>query len=303
MPKTLHLIDVSPFIHAGHINKRSHLDKLVQTGATWKTLYTPTGGTSLIFNKLYEIVNKGDIVMCCDRNPTVKKDLLPTYKSNRNHNIEIEVEKAAAEYILEECGFTVVARSGYEADDIIYTYVRKLHDQYDEIFIYTGDSDLHFLVDDKVTVKPSSSKGKEVNMANYKQKALKTGCDYNLAAIFKIIKGDSSDCVPALPKKVQEEVIQMFYKPRIIPTLGNYEYVKYVFDKFFPDYSKQVDLIFPIMLDDLPMEFSKPDRQTICNFGNAIHNSMFTGRQEKSFDINPHIEALHSVGAYLEVKE
>lgn len=296
--KTLSIFDMSPFLHAGHINKRSYLERLEQQGATWVSLRTPTGGTSLLFNKLYELVGVSDIVMVCDRKPTIKTDMDSAYKATREHKPEITIERGAAEYILQQCNVSVVARAGYEADDLAYTYVKLLHDKYDKINIYTCDSDYYFMVDDVVSILPSSSKAKTVTMDNYHDV---TGYSYNLMTISKILSGDTSDNIPALPKFIQQEVMNKLYTEKIAPQLGSYEVVKYMFDTFWPQYAYQVDLVFPLTVPDLPQTFLVPDKKMICNFGNAIRNSNFIGRQSPDFDIEPHIDALHKDGIYLEV--
>ena len=300
MPKILHIFDVSPFIHAGHVNKYSRLEQLVDMGTTWKLQTTPTGGISFLFNTLYEVVGKGDCVFCCDRNPTIKKDMLPTYKSNRNHDRSKQVDKGAAEYILQKCGCTVLARAGYEADDIIYSLVNKFRDAYDHIYIYTGDSDLYFLVSDKVSIRPSSSKAKTVTMENYEQIAVKGGIRYNCITTSKIIKGDSSDCIPALPRDKQDTFIKYLYKEDFFPFLGNKKFVKDWTDYLCPDISPQVDLVFPLDVDDLPNDFEEPDKQMIVNFGDAMNNKLFRGLATPNFDIKTYVKEMHDRGLYVE---
>lgn len=300
MLKNLYLFDVSPFIHAGNVNKFAKLEKLVDMGTTWKTLVTPCGGISLIFNTLYSILGKGDIVFCCDRNPTIKKDMLSTYKHNRDHARPIEVGKAIAEYILADCGCTVLARAGYEADDIIYSIVQRDHDAYDNIYIYTGDSDLYFLVDDKVSILPSSSRAKEVTIQNYAEVLSKYGARYNTMTMMKILGGDSSDCIPGLPTNVVKQMASTFYQPPMEPKLGNKEFVLKWFDYLYPEYKYQAELVFPLDVEDLPTSFSTPDRQSIVNWGSAMNNKFFRGMGSPDFPIKEHLEEIHKYGMYLE---
>lgn len=301
MPKILHIFDVSPFIHAGRVNKASKLEQLVDLGTTWKTQVTPTGGLSLIFNTLYSVIDKGDFVFCCDRNPTIKKDMYPDYKATRHHDTEIQVQKGVVEYVLEKCNCTVLARAGYEADDIIYSIVQKFYKAYDYIYIYTGDSDLYFLVDDIVSIKPHSSRGKEVNRYNYEQVLKSKKSVYNTLTVQKIIKGDSSDNIPALPKDVQGRVAQALYMPEFYPHLGNKAFVKQWVDYLVPEASAQVDLVFPLDIYDLPDDFKKPDKDMIRNFGVSINNKYFRNHTANvDFDIKPYIEEMQSKGYYLE---
>ena len=300
MPKILHIFDVSPFIHAGHINKNACLERAVDIGTTWRLQVTPAGGTSLIFNTLYDIVGRGDIVFCCDRNPTIKKDMLPTYKSNRHHDRGIEVERGVCEYILQECGFTVLARAGYEADDIIYSLVKKFYNNYDEIYIYTGDSDLYFLVDDKVSIKPSSSIAKEVTRLNYEKVLEKKGSRYNTLTVQKIIKGDSSDCIPALPKDLQLRVAKTLYHDEFYHKLGDREFVRSWVEYLVPEALSQVDLVFPLDVTDLPDNIETPDKKMIMNFGSALRNSRYRGPGTEDFDIKYHLDVMQSKGYYVE---
>lgn len=301
MPKDLYIFDVSPFMHAGHQNKYSRLERTIDTGATWKTLTTPTGGTSLLFNALYEVAGKGDCVFCCDRNPTIKKDMLETYKSNRHHNNAISVEKAAAEYILQKCNATVLARAGYEADDLIYTLVKKLHNAYDAIYIYTGDSDLYFLVDDVVSIRPSSSRAKEVTLWNYETVLASKGARYNTLTVQKILKGDTSDCIPPLPKSMQESLAGVFYHENMYKHLGDPEFVRQWVEYVCPAAMCQVNLVFPLEVENIPTDFSKVDLDAIRNWGAAINNKLFRGMSAPDFDVRPYVEEMQSLGYYVEV--
>lgn len=303
MPKILHIFDVSPFVHAGRFNKYAKLEQVVDMGSTWKTQVTPAGGISLIFNTLYEILSDGnDCVFCCDRNPTIKKDMLPSYKGNREHHSEVQVEKAVAEYILQKCGATVIARAGYEADDIIFTLVKKLHNAYDAIYIYTSDSDMYFLVDDIVSIRPSSSRAKAVDKWNYSRVLEKYGARYNTLTVQKIIKGDTSDCIPALPRDKQELLASIFYNDAMYEHLGDPEFVRSWVQYMCPDVMHQVDLVFPLWVDDVPIDFGKMDPTAVRNWGAAIHNKLFRGLGDKDFDVKPYVAEMQGLGYFVEVE-
>lgn len=300
MPNILHIFDVSTFVHAGHVNKRSRLETLEKVGATWKSKVTPAGGVSLIFNQLYNVVGRGDLVFCCDRLPTIKMDMYSEYKANRIHKPEIAIEKRVAEYILQECGCHVLARAGYEADDLIYSLVKKFHDKYDEIYLYLNDSDLYFLVDDKVSVKPASSKGKEVTRENFEQVAVKGGCRYNNITISKIMSGDISDNIPALPPELRKEFKERMSIEEFYPYYGDKNFVREWVARLLPDALSQVELVFPLDVDDLPDSFKVPDKQAIMNFGDAIGNRFFKNRGSVDFDVMPYTVAMQNMGMYVE---
>lgn len=303
MTKDLFIFDVSPIVHAGSINHYARMEKTISDGVTWQTLQVPCGGISLIFNTLYSVVGHGDCVFCCDRNPTIKKDMFSGYKANREHSEYITMCKTVAEYILQLCGGTVIARAGYEADDIIYTLVKRLHDQYDNIYIYTGDSDMYFLVDAKVSIRPSSSRAKTVDIHNYNTVLKSKGAVYNSLTVQKILKGDQSDCIPALPRDVQDRLARVLYQPAMLPQLGDATFVRSWVSSIEPKALPQVDLVFPLEVDDIPLEFSAMDPVMIRNMGSCMHNKMFHGMADRDFCVDPYVDALIERGCFMEGKQ
>ena len=300
MSRILHIFDLLPFIHAGSVNKYARLEKIVDTGVTWLTQKTPAGGTCWLLKNIYQRSFEGDVIVCCDRNPTIKKDMIPGYKSSRSNKEAISVDAKLAEYVLQECGITTFARVGYEADDIIYTLVKRLHDRYDNIYIHTGDSDLYFLVDDVVSIKPSSSRAKEVTMSNYEQVALKGGIKYNCITMYKILCGDTSDEIPGLPKKERDQLAEAIYKEEFLPHLGDKSFVEYWVGTLCPWALPRVHMVFPLDVEDIPDEINPVNRQMILNFGDSMNNQFFRGKGESGFNIEHHIDILHSKGIYLE---
>lgn len=304
MGKTLHIFDLMPYVHAGHVNKAAKFEQTVDNGTTWRTQVTPAGGISLLFNSFYEVLgnvrNTSDIVVCSDRRPTIKCDMLSTYKNNRDHNAVIKVEQAVAEYILQKCNVSLVARAGYEADDIIYSIIQKVHNSYDNIYIYTGDSDLYFLVDEVVSIRPSSSKAKEVNIYNYETVLAKKGARYNTLTVQKILKGDTSDCIPPLPKDQQEILGRVLYNEVMYQYLGNKQFVTDWVASLLPEALHQVQLVFPLDIDDVPTEFKKPDRHMVRNFGAHMNNKFYRGSETDDFDITPYVVEMQNKGYFVE---
>ena len=177
MGRILHLIDTSSAVYAGSVNTRSFIPgPIVDTGNGYKERIIPTGGLNQLFNIIYKHYNTGTIVFCCDRAPTIKRGIFPEYKTTRSFNEKVSIQKEICEYVLNDCGFIVLGEEGYEADDLVYSCVKKFKKQYDHIYVHTGDSDLYLLVDDNVSIEPTHSKAKTVNKANfsYAAKAGKT---------------------------------------------------------------------------------------------------------------------------------
>lgn len=296
----LAIFDVSPFIHAGHTNKYSSLTKINGDAVRCYIDVIPTGGTSLIFNTIHSLYNTCDMVFCCDRNPTIKKDMIPNYKSDRDHNREIEVEKAVAEYILRECNGTVLAYSGYEADDIIYSVVQKYHEFYDNIYIYTSDSDLYFLVDDIVSICPSSSRAKSVTKQTY-QMATSDGHIYNTITLSKIAFGDSTDRIPAMPKDLRVKFLEAFRTINKWEKCGDKDFVLNMTKLLVSEAVPYVLNVFPLEVENIPNTFTQLDKQMLINFGKAINNKFYrTMTEDKTFDIDAHIDKMHSMGYYID---
>lgn len=300
MSRTLHIFDMMPFIHAGKLNKYSRLEQLVPDGATWHTQYTPTGGVSWLLKHIYPACQNGDVLVATDRKPTIKLDMLPSYKQHREHDENVRITQGAAEYILQQCEIPLIARAGYEADDIIYSAVKKYYDLYDQIYVYTGDSDLYFLVDDKVSIRPSSKNAKTVTRDNYEKVAKKEGMKYNCMTVYKIITGDTSDGIPALPKDQQLEYANKMYQDAFFEHLGDKEFVRYWTGILCPWALPQVDLVFPLDVDGLPDELGVPNLRMLINFGDAVNADIFRGRAEVSFDIKPYIIEMHDRGLYVD---
>ncbi len=306
MKRILSVYDVSPFIHAGHVNKRAFLEQLVQKeipgqSCTWSSQYTSAGGTAFLLKAAMTGTKRGDVVFCCDRNPTIKKDMLSSYKSNRDHPSSIENDKRLAEFVLQNCGATVIAKPGYEADDIITTLVQSVHNEYDEIHVYTSDSDLYFLVDDIVSIKPSSSRAKEVTMQNYST-SFKKGVrmPYNFAVPYKMLYGDTSDCIPPMSKMYHDSFYDIIMRYASMCNLGKRDVLESLVKDKLPDVLPSFNLIYPLEVDDIPVCFSKPNISLMINWADLMHCGEFAGMASKDWDGDVLIAEVQRMGIYEE---
>lgn len=300
--KVLRIFDVSPFVHAGAVNKYAMLlPELVDNGESFEERRIYAGGASLIWNVLYYEYGKCDMVFCCDRWPSVKQGMYEYYKANREHKEVIHKAKEVTEYILNDCGFTVLAEEGYEADDFIYSLVRDHKKHYDHIYIYTGDSDLYFLVSDNVTVLPNSSRSKTVTKQNFTYTA-RTGkyTPYNALTFYKILEGDKSDNIPPLPGYLQSVVRNVFDKEIYHPVLGDKETVSQLLNPLNPEIAHQVSLVFPLDMQ-VPSEFATGDKIRIAEWGNAFRNKLWKHNKGIPAHIQEKIEEMADMGLYTEV--
>lgn len=300
--KVLRIFDVSTFVHAGAVNRHSFVAPdlvLEDDGYRERRIYT--GGVSLLWNTLYDVYGTCDLVFCCDTRPTVKQDMFDGYKATRPHNPEKSKMKKACQYILEDCGLEVLCEDGYEADDFIYSLVRDKKKEYDHIYIYTADSDLYFLVDDNVTILPSSSRAKKVTKQNYTYTAGKKDSytPYNSMTFTKILEGDKSDNIPGLSDQRCRQLYSIFYNDLYFPYMGDKETMMHVLTPFGEDVKSQCELVFPLDVRT-PSEFKKGDKLRIAEWGNAVKNKLWLHNKPLSKHILDCIEEMAELGYYAE---
>lgn len=300
--KVLRIFDVSTFVHAGAVNRHSFVAPglvLEDDGYRERRIYT--GGVSLLWNTLYDVYGTCDLAFCCDTRPTVKQDMFDGYKATRPHNPEKSKMKKACQYILEDCGLEVLCKDGYEADDFIYSLVRDKKKEYDHIYIYTADSDLYFLVDDNVTILPSSSRAKKVTKQNYTYTAGKKDSytPYNSMTFTKILEGDKSDNIPGLSDQRCRQLYSIFYNDLYFPYMGDKETMMHVLTPFGEDVKSQCELVFPLDVRT-PSEFKKGDKLRIAEWGNAVKNKLWLHNKPLSKHILDCIEEMAELGYYAE---
>lgn len=249
-----------------------------------------------MWNVLYYEFGKCDMVFCCDRRPTIKQEMCPSYKANREHNHEVSKSKDVCEYILSDCGFTVLSAEGYEADDFIYSLVMEHKKSYDHIYIYTGDSDMYFLVDENVSIEPSSSRAKTVNRQNYTYTVRKDEfTPYNTSTFYKILFGDTSDGITGLPKDLALKLKEVIDTPVYRNLLGDKETVLQLLGMFGKEASDQGSLVFPLDIR-VPQDFAQGDKLRVAEWGNAFRNKMWRTGGDIPYRVQQCIEEMVNLG-------
>ena len=289
--KELRIFDVSTFVHAGKVNRHSFLSPpLVEVDDQFVEKRIYTGGVSLLWNTLYEVYGTCDLAFCMDTKPTIKQDMFDGYKATREHNHEVWRQKRAMEYILRDCGLEVLIEDGYEADDFIYSLVQDKKHEYDQIYIYTADSDLYFLVDDNVTILPSSSRAKKVTKENYTYTAGKkdTYIPYNATTFLKILGGDTSDNIPPLNPELSYRIRKAYYTDLYFDLLGDKETLRSIFSRFGDEALAQCELVLPLDVRT-PSSFALGDKLRIAEWGNAVKNKLWRNNQPLSQHIKDSI--------------
>lgn len=151
-----------------------------------------------------------DLVVCMD-SKSARKEENEEYKSNRGGLVDIDgIALANIKNCLVNGKFAIMKKEGLEADDLIAAIVRNRGDEYDRVHIFTPDSDLCALVNDKVCIwryKSTNSigGGKHVQFIDAHDRItkdtfeamlsaeLKTEVPFNSIILYKCLVGDTSD--------------------------------------------------------------------------------------------------------------
>lgn len=143
--ETIILIDVSGWIYAAyHRMPNLQTSDGEPTGAVygftqilWKLLREPP----VPFTHIAGVFDYGG--------PTWRANLDPTYKANRDKKPnKLSWQGASVRRACALLGVTVLEAEGYEADDVIATYVRRARTAELDVVIVSGDKDFCQLVDD-----------------------------------------------------------------------------------------------------------------------------------------------------------
>ncbi len=126
---------------------------------------------------------------------TKRKELYDNYKANRKVlDEELVVQLRKINPMLEAMGIPFCGIEGYEADDIIASYVKKYKDTH-EVYVVSSDKDLMQLVEDGVFLYDSMKK------KVFDRDAVKEKFDVTPEQIRDLLAlmGDSSDNIPGVP--------------------------------------------------------------------------------------------------------
>lgn len=170
-------------------------------------IFIPTGsiyGFLLLSLKVWRTYGgpKSRMVICWDAGYDHRLQLYPEYKANRRKastddkpdDIKMPAQKEILDFILKNAGWSQARSAGYEADDVMGTFARKGEGT---VAIYTGDQDLHQIVDSNIHVI-SSNKGKDV-IWDLEKVMEKWGVPPSRIPEAKGLAGDGGDNIPGCP--------------------------------------------------------------------------------------------------------
>lgn len=161
----------------------------------------PTNGLYGFVNMMNKIITEENpkyIMVAFDIGKTFRHDKYAEYKGGRNETPdELKIQFPVAKKILNAMGIKYFEIEGYEADDIIGTFAKKVDETKGYIAtIVSSDKDLLQLISDKVEVKLLKTKD-HIRMTKEEFKNT-----YGLEPIrmidLKSLMGDSSDNIPGV---------------------------------------------------------------------------------------------------------
>jgi DNA polymerase-1 len=160
----------------------------------------PTGlltGFVNFINRLSRTHESDYLVFCADsKGPSFRNELFSEYKANRKEPDEALKEQLpiAIEWI-EKMGFSLLRKSGLEADDLIASLTREARAENLRVRIISHDKDMYQLIDDGRVVIYDAIKQKEVDAKGCEEKF---GVQPEDFIQFQALLGDSSDNIPGV---------------------------------------------------------------------------------------------------------
>ena len=147
------------------------------------------------------------------KGPTFRNELYNEYKANRSQTpTELKKQLEIITTKLPSTNIKSITVNNYEADDVLGTIGKTLGKRNTKILIYSGDSDLHQLVDDNIHIITTSN-GKIIEYNKNLINEVYDGLNPNQIVDFKSLTGDSSDNIPGIPgvgKKTATKLLNEF---------------------------------------------------------------------------------------------
>lgn len=261
---TLRIFDASQYIASGvgpAIVKRG----VFQSSGVYMARELRVAGVNVLLNAVIEFIDQKDttLAFAFDDKPTFKRrlyretfgDTATGYKGNRQkRDPHFTQQRKLAREVLEACNINNFLVKDFEADDIIATLVEKYRDDFDRIIIHTRDSDLFYLVDEKVTIEKVNNVGKNVTRDNWETTVLRDKIlPYGTLLLNKLIVGEPGDNIPAIPTvKAQMLLNALDANPIVQEVLADTDFLHRWVNKIVGDDKRvmgTLELLIPVILD------------------------------------------------------
>lgn len=220
-PKKLVLIDASALIYRAYYALPPLTTK---EGMLVNAVY---GFTSALFHAIKNLHPEYIVVALDSKGPTFRHKEYKEYKATRPKAPENLIGQIPL--VREVCkilNIPVFEWSGYEADDLIGTIVKKLQviSSKLQVMIVTGDMDTLQLVDQDTKVYSMARGVNRAVIYDPKEVKEKYGFDSKRLTDYKALRGDPSDNIPGVPGIGEKTATQLIKEFGTIDNL--YEYIE-----------------------------------------------------------------------------
>jgi DNA polymerase-1 len=189
LPPAFFLIDASSYLYRAYFAISRSFS--TSNGLPTKAAY---GITSMIWKVLREKDPEFIAVVWDAKGPNFRHGLYKDYKANRPAMPEdLALQVPYVRSIVEALGLKQIEMTGYEADDIIATLARGVHDR--PVLIVSGDKDLFQLIDGHVTIW-NPMKDEVMDLDAVRQKF---GIEPPRLLDVMALSGDTTDNIPGVP--------------------------------------------------------------------------------------------------------
>ncbi|MGC9139479.1 DNA polymerase I [Athalassotoga sp.] len=260
----------------------------------------PTGAVlgvaKMLLKFIRERVREEDsIVFVMDsKEQNFRKTLFESYKANRAPAPdEMIAQITYVEKLVEALGMPILKGTGYEADDVIATLVKKYFSKFDNVYIVTGDKDLLQLVGGNVKVLRFASLGIS-DLVEYDEKMVieKYGLKPSQIGDYLALVGDASDNIPGVKGIGEKSATELLKKYGNIQTLYDHleeipkRYSKLLVDgKEMMKLSKElVNLSYDVPLNLEISPYKGPDKSKLL----SILNELELNSLKSEFDLYDH---------------
>src|SRR5579871_1252285 len=207
---TVYLIDGSGYIFRAFFAIRALRSK---AGLPPNAVF---GFTNMLIKLLKEHKPRYIAIAFDRKEPTFRHHLYPDYKANRSSPPEDLVPQFELIHrVVEAFNIKLLSVAGYEADDVIGTMAKRVHEQGWQVVIVTGDKDLMQLVDERTFLLDElrASRNGSEQLIDIDAVKHELGVWPHQVVDMLALAGDSSDNVPGIAgigKKTAVELINEF---------------------------------------------------------------------------------------------
>lgn len=219
-------------------------------------------------NALLELINKqkpSHMAVCFDTAaPTERHTDFEAYKANRDETPEdISLAVPDIKKIIEGFNIPIIAKDGYEADDVIGTLAKQAEEAGYEVYMVTPDKDYGQLVTEKIKIYKPAYQGNNAEIIGPKEVCEK----WNIKDVSQVIDmlgmmGDAVDNIPGI-KGVGEKTAAKFLAEygTLENTLANADKIKGAMGKKVQE-GKEMAILskkLATIIIDAPVSFHEED--------------------------------------------